>query len=109
MQRIYGQACFGKGDYAAAVQPLENYRMAVDFPQRKALYQLGMSYYYTGVYSKAAQVLGESASAKDAMSQNAYLHMGLAYLQLKARNQARMAFEQASTMTYDKYIQEQAL
>ena len=43
------------------------------------------------------------------MSQNAYLHMGLAYLQLKTRNQARMAFEQASTMTYDKYIQEQAL
>ena len=109
MQRIYGQACFGKGDYAAAVQPLEKYRMAVDFPQRKALYQLGMSYYYTGVYSKAAQVLGESASTKDAMSQNAYLHMGLAYLQLKTRNQARMAFEQASTMTYDKYIQEQAL
>ena len=59
-------------------------------PQRKALYELGMSYYYTGVYSKAAATLGETTSVNDALSQNAYLHMGLAYLNLKERNQARM-------------------
>lgn len=35
--------------------------------------------------------------------------MGLAYLQLKERNQARMAFEQASTMDFDRSIREQAL
>lgn len=35
--------------------------------------------------------------------------MGLAYLQLKERNQARMAFEQASIGDYDKAVKEQAL
>ena len=35
--------------------------------------------------------------------------MGLAYLQLKERNQARMAFEQASTSNSDYAIREQAL
>ena len=68
-----------------------------------------MSYYYTGVYSKAAATLGETTSVNDALSQNAYLHMGLAYLNLKERNQARMAFEQASASGFDPLVKEQAL
>lgn len=109
MERILGEASFGLKEYQAAVAPLENYRSAVDTPRRKALYELGMSYYYTGVYSKAAATLGETASATDALSQHAYLHMGLAYLNLKERNQARMAFEQASAMDFDPEVKEQAL
>ena len=68
-----------------------------------------MSYYYTGVYSKAAATLGEMASVHDALSQNAYLHMGLAYLNLKERNRARMAFEQAANFSFDPKVKEQAL
>ena len=79
MERIWGEACFGLNDYQAAIPPLERYRESVSHPQRKPLYELGMSYYYTGVYSKAAATLGEMASVHDALSQNAYLHMGLAY------------------------------
>lgn len=109
MERILGEACFGLKTYQAAISPLEKYRMEVSRPQRKALYELGMSYYYTGVYSKAAATLGETTSANDALTQNAYLHMGLAYLNLKERNQARMAFEQASTSNFDPKVREQAL
>ena len=76
MERIWGEACFGLNDYQAAIPPLERYRESVSHPQRKPLYELGMSYYYTGVYSKAAATLGEMASVHDALSQNAYLHMG---------------------------------
>lgn len=109
MERILGEASFGLKDYQAAVAPLERYRSAVGHPQRKALYELGMSYYYTGVYSKAAATLGETTSTSDALAQNAYLHMGLAYLQLKERNQARMAFEQASASGFNVEVKEQAL
>ena len=104
-----GEACFGLNNYQAAIAPLERYQGAVSRPQRKALYELGMSYYYTGVYSKAAATLGETTSVNDALSQNAYLHMGLAYLNLKERNQARMAFEQASASGFDPLVKEQAL
>lgn len=109
MERILGEARFGLGDYQGAVAPLERYRGAVSRPVRKALYELGMSYYHTGVYSKAAAVLGETTSVGDALSQNAYLHMGLAYLNLKERNQARMAFEQAANYDFDPQAKEQAL
>lgn len=109
MERVLGEACFGLNNYQAAIAPLERYQGAVSRPQRKALYELGMSYYYTGVYSKAAATLGETTSVNDALSQNAYLHMGLAYLNLKERNQARMAFEQASASGFAPLVKEQAL
>lgn len=109
MSRISGEAAYGQKDYAAAIQSLERYREGETMPARLAMYKLGMSYFNTGVYSKALSRLGEATGAQDALAQNAYLHMGLAGLQLKERNQARMAFEQASRMDFDRSIQEQAL
>ena len=109
MKRIAGEAAYGMKDYMQAVQNLEVYCSEVKNPDRKALYELGMSYAQIGVYSKAAARLGEVTTTQDALAQNAYLHMGLAYLQLKERNQARMAFEQASATNYDAAVKEQAL
>jgi len=109
MNRIHGEARYGLKDYLAAVSSLENYVEAVDEPRRKAVYELGMGYYHTGAFSKATGRLGSVTAENDALSQNAYLHMGLAYLQLKERNLARMAFEQASVADYDKVVKEQAL
>lgn len=109
MKRIAGEAAYGMKDYMQAVQNLDVYCSEVKNPDRKALYELGMSYAQIGVYSKAAARLGEVTATQDALTQNAYLHMGLAYLQLKERNQARMAFEQASATNYDAAVKEQAL
>ena len=109
MQRIQGEARYGLKDYLSAVTSLESYVNTVSRPQRKAMYELGMSYYHTGAFSKATEMLGKTTVESDALSQNAYLHMGLAYLQLKERNQARMSFEQASIADYDKEVKEQAL
>ena len=109
MMRVQGEARYGMKDYLAAVSSLEGYVNAVASPQRKAMYELGMGYYHTGAYLKATEMLGRTTLVQDALAQNANLHMGLAYLQLKERNQARMAFEQASIGNYDKAVKEQAL
>lgn len=109
MERILGEALFNQDDYQKAVAPLERYRTSVGSPQRKALYELGMCYYYNGVYSEAAETLGETLSVSDDLSQNACLHMGLAYLNLKDRTRARMAFGQAASDDYDRKVKEQAL
>lgn len=109
MKRIAGEAAYGMKDYMAAVESLEAYCSEVKNPDRKALYELGMAYASIGVHSKAAARLGEVTTVQDALTQNAYLHMGLSYLQLKERNQARMAFEQASATGYNAAVREQAL
>ena len=109
MMRVQGEARYGLKDYMGAVSSLEGYVNVVASPQRKAMYELGMSYYHTGAYLKATEMLGRTTMVQDALAQNANLHMGLAYLQLKERNQARMAFEQASIGDYDKSVKEQAL
>ena len=109
MQRIQGEARYGLKDYMGAVSSLEAYVNEVEVPQRKPMYELGMAYYHTGAYSKATEMLGRTTLVQDALAQNANLHMGLAYLQLKDRNQARMAFEQASLGDYDLSVKEQAL
>ena len=109
MNRIQGEARSAMKDYLNAIASLEAYVNAVPQPQRKAMYELGMSYYHTGAYSKATEMLGRTTMEQDALAQNANLHMGLAYLRLKERNQARMAFEQASVAGHDLAVKEQAL
>ena len=109
MLRIQGEAFYGLQNYLEAMNSLEAYTNAIQTPQRKSLYKLGLSAYHTGAYSKAVDVLGKVTSVNDALAQNAYLHMGLAYLNLRERNQARMSFEQASLSDYDLGVKEQAL
>ena len=109
MLRIQGEAHYGLKNYLDASTSLEAYVASTSSPQRKALYELGLSHYHMESYSKAVEAFGRVTTIEDALSQNAYLHMGLAYLNLKERNQARMAFEQASLGDYDKNVKEQAL
>ena len=108
MYRILGTASYSQRRFADAIDYFEKYLASTDDPQRNALYELGVAYYQTGVYSKAAATLAQTTQPLDALSQNAYLYMGIAYLELAERNKARMAFEQAAAMDYDKQIQEQA-
>ena len=109
MGRILGESAYMMNDYAEAVPALEIYRDKAEKVSRETLYKLGMSYFHTKAFTKAAPTLGEVTTVEDALSQNAYLHMGLAYVQLMERNQARMAFEQAAAASFDIHVKEQAL
>lgn len=134
--RVLGSAFYGQGQYEQAIPPLERYISECDAIRRKtdkgspernlsgetpnretiyhatdrnALYRLGMSYYHTRAYLRAAEALEKVTFEQDALSQNAYLHLGLCYIQLQNKPQARMAFEQASTLKGDAAVTEQAL
>ena len=109
MYRILGDAYYHFGQYHQAVEAFNNYlNKDRSAPRRDALYMLGLSYYQTKVYSKAAETLGKVTTDNDALTQNAYLHMGLSYLQLAEKNKARMAFEQAAASNANMQIKEQA-
>ena len=108
MYRILGDASYHFRKYHEAINAFESYLERDASPRRDALYMLGLSYFQTGVYSKAAETLGEVTGTNDTLTQNAYLHMGLSYLQLAEKNKARMAFEQAAASNADMKIKEQA-
>lgn len=109
MERILGESEYFMGQYRKAAEPLQKYTSSVANPRRNVLYELGMCYFHMGVYSQATELLGRTTTVNDALTQNAYLHMGLAYLSLQDKNKARMAFEQASNSNANMQVKEQAL
>ncbi len=112
-RRIEGEALYGTKSFYDAIIALKQYVDESEQPQRTALYKLGMSYLQTRAYGSAATNLSRSAlmapQTGDALSQNAWLHAGHAYLHLKNMQQARMAFERAAETDFSQPIQEEAL
>ena len=109
MQQALGAALFGQKKYSEAIEPLKAYTTEYAKPQRIAYYQLGMSYFQTGRYQDAIVPFDKSTSNDDAITQNAYLHLGIIQLHFNDITKARLAFEQAANMEYDNRIREEAL
>lgn len=108
--RVEGEALYGVRHYDEAVRLLSHYVRSTGQPTRQALYKLGMSQLQTEDYGQAALHLSRSAgTARDAMSQNAWLHAGIAYMKLQQKQQASIAFQQAAEMDHDTAVQEEAL
>lgn len=110
MYRVRGTVHYRQKNYNQARTDLKQYLATTDeTPRRDALYMLGLASYESNVYSEAAQCLSRVTEGEaEALTQNAYLHLGLTYLQLADKPKARMAFEQASSMTFDAQVKEQA-
>jgi mutator protein MutT len=108
MKRIKGEAAYRLKRYNEAAVSLEDYLNNTQSPRRDAMYMLGLSYYLTRVYSKSVDVLNKVTKGNDEVTQNAYLHIGLSYLQLSDKNKARMAFEQAANMNTNVSVKEEA-
>ena len=108
MQRVVGTVRYHAADWQGAMTALEAYRDGTDRMRRDAAYMLGLACCHNGAYAEAPAALGEATLVDDALAQNAYLHMGLAYLQLGDKNKARMAFEQAAVSDADRAVKEQA-
>lgn len=110
IHRIRGEAYYDQNNYTKAVEALGQYVYNVEVPRRTALYKLGMSYFNTQEFQKAANALSRSAAtANDEMAQNAWLNAGISYVRSQNKKQAQIAFQQASEMTNDKKLQEEAL
>lgn len=109
MHQIYGAAEFIQGNYEKAAEALEVYVGNTKAPQRIALYQLGASLYATNRQDKAMEKLLLCTGEDDAIAQSALLYIGLIHLENGNGNNARLALEQAATMTHDDKVREEAL
>ena len=105
LYRLAGEHLYDEGAYDRAMTYLE-----AGEKTRTSLYKLGMCQYRTGAFDRAYASLTESASVdQDEMAQNAWLHAGIAALQLRNREDAQKAFKQASQMSVNNVLREQAL
>ncbi|MDR1116010.1 MAG: tetratricopeptide repeat protein [Tannerella sp.] len=109
LYRIAGNSYYQLGNQAKAVSMLRQYVSLTDSPSRDELYILGICEYNRGDYTNAVDALSQTVTGEDELTQNASLYLGHSYLQLNDKNNARMAFDQAGSMTFNRKMQETAL
>ena len=109
LYRIAGNSYYQLGNQDRAIAMLRRYVESVDDPARGEIYLLGVCEYSRGNFQKAVDALSQAITEEDEVTQNASLYLGHSYLQLHENSSARMAFDHASSLTFDKKIQEAAL
>lgn len=109
MYQMLGAAEFMQGNYKKAAEALTTYIEYIPTPQRIAQYQLGASLYKTDEYERAIEHLVPCTEEEDAIAQSALLYIGLIHLEMGNNSSARLALEQAATMTHDNQAREEAL
>lgn len=109
MQRMLGNAWFKTANYDSAMVYLEKYKENTTNFQRYDLYQLAYSYYQKGDYEHAVENFAMITNKTDSLSQNANYHLAASYIKLNDKKNAHLAFGNASRMSFNEKIKEDAL
>ena len=107
--KILAVCKFSSKEYAKTIEYLEKYQKLSKKLSREDWYVLGMSYYNTEKFDKSVKTLAKSTNEKDKLGQNSYFHTAMSYLKLGDKKNARMSFDKASRLDFDKQIKEDAL
>jgi TolA-binding protein len=109
LYRFIGDAHYNKGNYKDALIYLEKYSEGAKASEREDKYQLAYCYYKTGGIDKAISLFLEIGARNDLLSQNIWNLLGDCYLQKSDKTRARLAFGEASKLSFDRKIQEESL
>lgn len=107
--RIMGEIAYSKKDYAKAISNLKQYEKISSQELRNDMYILGLSLYNTGDFKGAATYLSKATTEKDEMTENAYLHIGNAYIKTGNKINARLAYEAALRSNFNPSVREEAM
>lgn len=108
LNKIIGESYFNLGQYAQAIPYLKEYKGERGKWTNTDYYQLGYAYYKQGDYAAAISEFNKIIGGNNAVAQNAYYHLAQSYLNLEQKQQALNAFKNASEMSFDAKIQEDA-
>lgn len=108
LNKIIGESYFNLAQYDKAIPYLKDYHGKKGKWTNTDFYQLGYAYYKQGDYEKAITEFNKIIGGNDAVAQNAYYHLGESYLKTGKKQQALNAFKNASEMTFEPKIQEDA-
>jgi len=107
--RFIGDAYYNKENYKEAIPYLEKYSAGAKASGREDKYELGYCYYKTGETDKAIKIFLEIGAKNDLLSQNIWNALGDCYLKKGDKKRAQFAFAEASKLTFDRKIREEAL
>ena len=108
LNKIIGESYFNLKQYDKAIPFLTQYKGKKGKWSNTDFYQLGYAYYTQKDYENAILQFNKIISGKDAVAQNAYYHLGESYLKTDKKQQALNAFKNASEMSFDLKLQEDA-
>ena len=109
MYRVLGNSYYRQRQPSRAIAYYENYLRKTDSPLRGDAYFLGLSYAETAKFNDAARMFQKATGERDALNQNAQLHLGQTFLKLGEKQKAQMAFEAAARDKFDPKVRETAL
>lgn len=108
LSKIIGESYFNLEQYSEAIPYLKAFEGKNGKWSNTDFYQLGYAYYKEKDYEKAISEFNKIVEGKNAVAQNAYYHLGESYISLNKKQEALNAFRNASQMTFDLKIQEDA-
>ena len=110
LHRMLGELYYTQQKYDLAIKHLTQYaKEKKQQLQRNNMYMLGFSYYQQKDYANAVKYLTRVTTTSDLMTENAYLHIGNAYLRLNNTEQAKLAFSSAVRTNFDPAVHEEAM
>lgn len=107
--RIKGELAYAENNFEDAIAFLKRYESMSQQVLRKDLYILGMANIRINKFNSAIPYFQKVTTEQDEMTENAYLHLGNAFLKLKDKVNARLAFEAALQTNFNKTVREEAL
>ncbi|MEO8234501.1 MAG: tetratricopeptide repeat protein [Flavobacterium sp.] len=108
LNKIIGESYFNLKKYNEAIPFLKEYKGKKGKWNNTDYYQLGYAFYKQNDFENAITQFNKIIDGKDFVAQNAYYHLGESYLKTDKKQQALNAFKNASEMTFDVKIQEDA-
>lgn len=107
--RIRGEMAYQEERFNDAIEDLIRYERMSPQVLRNDLYILGIAHIKTLRYNSAIPYLQRVTTGNDQLTENAYLHLGNAFVRINDKNNARLAFEAALRTNFDRKVREEAL
>nr|WP_315187559.1 tetratricopeptide repeat protein [uncultured Flavobacterium sp.] len=108
LNKIIGESYFNLKAYNEAIPYLVAYNGKNRKWNNTDFYQLGYAYYQQNDYENAISQFNKIIGGKDFVAQNGYYHLGQSYLKLNKKQEALNAFKNASEMSFDASLEEEA-
>ncbi len=108
VNHLIGDSYYKLGKYDEAVEYLEVYDKLAE-TTRDEDYQYAFALYKSKMFDRAIKVFDRTTREKDSLAQAAYYHIAECYISNKNKGNARLAFQKASQLDFNKQIKEDAL